>query len=136
MRMWGDPVNLVDPQGENRRPPKDAYDPNGAKAPGLPGPKEGYFPPKGGPRWVPNPNPGRGGSSHGWEDKNGNVWCPTGQGGRAHGVPHWDVQKPGGGYENVKPKPFVWLPALPRLPDFVPETIPEWMWLLLRAIPK
>jgi hypothetical protein len=85
------------------KPPDNAYDPNGPKAPGQPGPQNGYRPPKGGPNWVPNPNPGQGESSHGWEDNKGRVWCPTGQGGRAHGGPHWDVQTPGGGYTNVGP---------------------------------
>ncbi len=79
--------------------PKDATNPNGAKAPGLPGKTEGYTPGKSGPRWVPNPN----GVGGGWEDSKGNVWVPTGPGGAAHGGPHWDVQKPGGGYENVYP---------------------------------
>lgn len=88
------------------KPPENAYDPNGPKAPGLPGEDVGYTPPKGGPSWVPNPNPGQDGSSHGWLDDSGRVWCPTGQGGRAHGGPHWDVQTPGGGNENVfPPKP-------------------------------
>jgi RHS repeat-associated protein len=88
----------------NNKPPEDATDPNGAKAPGQPGEPEGYYPPKGGPQWVPNPNPGRGGSSHGWKDKKGRVWCPTGWApGRAHGGPHWDVETPGGGNENVRP---------------------------------
>jgi len=86
------------------KPPKNAYDPNGPKAPGKPGEEQGFKDPKGGENWVPNPNPGRGGSSHGWEDANGDVWCPTGQGGRAHGGPQWDVQTPGGGYRNVWPK--------------------------------
>jgi RHS repeat-associated protein len=86
------------------KPPDNAYDPKGPKAPGQPGADDGYFPPKGGPNWVPNPNPGKGGSSWGWEDKQGDVWCPTGQGGNAHGGPHWDVQTPGGDYRNVKPK--------------------------------
>jgi hypothetical protein len=36
-------------------------------------------------------------------DSNGNVWVPTGQGGLAHGGPHWDVQDPNGGYENKYP---------------------------------
>ena len=86
------------------KPPDNAYDPNGPKAPGQPGPENGYFPPKGGPNWVPNPNPGSGGSGYGWEDKKGDVWCPTGPGGRSHGGPHWDVQTPGGGYRNERPK--------------------------------
>ena len=84
--------------------PQNAYDPNGPKAPGKPGEAEGFMDPKGGENWVPNPNPGRGGSSHGWQDAKGDVWCPSGPGGRAHGGPHWDVQTPGGDYRNVKPK--------------------------------
>ncbi|UEQ25529.1 polymorphic toxin type 37 domain-containing protein [Xanthomonas oryzae pv. oryzae] len=81
------------------KPPKDAADPNGSKAPGMPGKAEGYCEPKGGPDWVRNPN-GRG---NGWRDANGDVWVPTGPGGEAHGGPHWDVQTPGGGYVNVYP---------------------------------
>ena len=83
----------------HNKPPKDACDPNGAKAPGKPGKAEGFSDPKGGPNWVPNPN-GRG---NGWQDSNGDVWVPTGQGGSAHGGPHWDKQTPGGGYTNVYP---------------------------------
>ena len=79
-------------------PPSDAKDPNGAKAPGQPGPTEGFQPPSGGEQWVPSPN-GRG---YGWLDDNGNVWVPTGWAGApgtgttgpAHGGPHWDVQNP------------------------------------------
>jgi len=85
------------------KPPKDAYDPNGAKAPGEPGEAEGFCPPKRGPKWGKSPN-GRG---NGWVDIDGNVWVPTGPDsgstGDAHGGPHWDVQKPGGGYDNVYP---------------------------------
>ena len=81
------------------KPPEDAADPNGAKAPGKPGETEGYSAGKNGDRWVRNPN----GSGHGWEDADGNVWVPSGQGGRAHGGPHWDVQIPGGGHINVYP---------------------------------
>jgi hypothetical protein len=83
----------------NAKPPDDAYDPNGAKAPGKPGEEEGFKDPKGGENWVKNPN----GSGSGWRDENGDVWVPTGQGPRAHGGPHWDVQSPGGGYVNVYP---------------------------------
>jgi RHS repeat-associated protein len=86
------------------KPPENAYDPNGPKAPGRPTEADGFKPPKGGDNWVPNPNPGKGGSSSGWQDSKGDVWCPTGQGGNAHGGPHWDVQTPGGDYRNVKPK--------------------------------
>ena len=87
------------------KPPDNAYDPNGPKAPGAPGEAEGFSHPAGGPNWVPNPNPGRGGSSHGWEDDRGRVWCPTGWGNNAHGGPHWDVQLPGRRprYVNVRP---------------------------------
>lgn len=86
------------------KPPENAYDPNGPKAPGKPGEAEGFKDPKGGENWVPNPNPGRGGSSWGWQDADGDVWCPSGQGGRSHGGPHWDVQTPGGGYRNERPR--------------------------------
>ncbi len=80
------------------KPPEDAKDPDGAKAPGKPGPAEGFEDPRTGEQWVKGPD-GRGG----WKDSKGNVWQPTGKGGRAHGGPHWDVQKPGGGYDNVRP---------------------------------
>jgi RHS repeat-associated protein len=90
--------------GAYAQAPDNAYDPNGPKAPGKPGPAEGFIDPKGGENWIPNPFPGRGGASHGWEDSKGRVWCPTGQGGRAHGGPHWDVQDPKtGGNTNVPP---------------------------------
>ncbi|MEO1248060.1 MAG: RHS repeat-associated core domain-containing protein, partial [Pseudomonadota bacterium] len=85
--------------GALAEPPRDARDPDGAKAPGKPGEDEGFEDPKGGEDWVPNPN-GRG---NGWLDADGNVWVPTGPGGEAHGGPHWDVQKPGRGYVNVYP---------------------------------
>jgi len=86
------------------KPPKDALDPNGSKAPGKPGEAEGFCEPKRGkPQWGKNPN-GRG---SGWVDADGNVWIPTGPDsgstGDAHGGPHWDVQKPGGGYDNIYP---------------------------------
>ena len=86
------------------KPPENAYDPKGPKAPGKPTEADGFKDPKGGENWVPNQNPGKGGSKWGWEDANGDVWCPTGQGGNAHGGPHWDVQTPGGGYRNVRPQ--------------------------------
>ena len=64
------------------------------------GPEEGFEDPAGGEEWAPNPN----GPGNGWLDSDGNVWVPTGHGGRAHGGPHWDVQQPrGGGYVNVYP---------------------------------
>jgi RHS repeat-associated protein len=71
-----------------------------AQAPGMPTSEDGYECPK---KWdgkkVKSPN-GRG---YGWPDNKGNVWVPTGPGSGAHGGPHWDVQKPGGGYINVYP---------------------------------
>ncbi|WP_228488200.1 polymorphic toxin type 37 domain-containing protein [Caenimonas koreensis] len=85
------------------KPPKDAKEPEGAKAPGKPGEAEGLKDPKGGENWVRNPN-GRG---YGWQGADGGVWCPTGPDtgstGDAHGGPHWDVQYPGGRYDNVYP---------------------------------
>lgn len=81
------------------RPPDDAHDPNGPKAPGKPGAAEGFADPPSGEQWVPDPN----GPGKGWLADDGTVWVPTGQGGRAHGGPHWDVQGPRGGYENVYP---------------------------------
>ncbi|WP_016887460.1 polymorphic toxin type 37 domain-containing protein [Mycobacteroides abscessus] len=92
----------------NYKPPGDAFDKTGAKSPGYPGdypagslPRE-FVPPKDGPKWVPNPNPK--GDRFGWLDADGNVWVPTGQGGLAHGGPHWDVQDPKTGkHENVPP---------------------------------
>jgi hypothetical protein len=72
----------------------------GAQAPGEPTGDDGYIPPKKGDgKRVKAPN----GKGYGYPDKNGNVWVPTGPGGSAHGGPHWDVQKPGGGYVNVYP---------------------------------
>ena len=81
------------------KPPKDASEPEGAKAPGNPAdyPETGFENPKGGPNWVPNPN----GPGSGFQDADGNVWVPTGP--KGHGGPHWDVQKPGGKYINVYP---------------------------------
>ncbi|MEM6413085.1 MAG: polymorphic toxin type 37 domain-containing protein [Pseudomonadota bacterium] len=47
------------------------------------------------------------GHDKGHLDANGNVWVPKGPKppgpGKAHGGPHWDVQRPGGGYTNVLP---------------------------------
>jgi hypothetical protein len=56
------------------KPPANAWDPSGPKAPGYPGGQPGYQDPKGGPNWVPNPN----GPGMGWEDKSGKVWVPSG----------------------------------------------------------
>ena len=80
-------------------PPRDAKDPNGAKAPGKPGAAEGFSDPKGGESWVPNPN----GKGYGWQDSRGDVWVPSGPGRNAHGGPHWDVESPGGEYDNIYP---------------------------------
>ncbi|WP_414833990.1 polymorphic toxin type 37 domain-containing protein [Afifella sp. YEN Y35] len=78
----------------------DGECPPAADAPGKPTEEDGFKPPK---NWngqkVKSPN-GRG---YGWPDKSGNVWVPTGPGPAAHGGPHWDVQRPGGGYINVYP---------------------------------
>lgn len=75
------------------KPPHDAKDKEGAKAPGKPGEAEGFRDPKGGEQWVKNPNADKGGASHGWLDDKGRIWVPTGpRPGRAHGGPHWDVQ--------------------------------------------
>ena len=81
------------------KPPKDAKDPAGAKAPGKPGGAEGFADPEAGEAWVRNPN----GKGHGWQDANGDVWVPTGHGGSAHAGPHWDVQKHDGTHVNVYP---------------------------------
>ena len=80
-------------------PPRDAKDPNGAKAPGKPGAVEGFSDPKGGESWVPNPN----GKGYGWQDSHGDVWVPSGPGRNAHGGPHWDVESSGGKYDNIYP---------------------------------
>ncbi|MDM5182148.1 polymorphic toxin type 37 domain-containing protein, partial [Massilia sp. DJPM01] len=79
------------------KPPSDATDPNGAKAPGKPGDAEGFCDSKKGPKWGKSPK------GSGWVDDKGNVWVPTGPGDLAHGGPHWDVQNAGGGYINVYP---------------------------------
>ena len=78
-------------------PPRDAKDPDGAKAPGKPGVEEGFKDPKRGESWVPNPN----GKGYGWLDASGDVWVPSGPGRNVHGGPHWDVQTPGKGYRKA-----------------------------------
>lgn len=93
---------VAGPNGAYAKPPENAYDKDGPKAPGKPGAAEGFEDPKDGESWVKNPNPGAGGAANGWLDSKGRVWCPTGQGGRAHGGPHWDVQD-GPGNINVRP---------------------------------
>ncbi|WP_308425312.1 RHS repeat-associated core domain-containing protein, partial [Pseudomonas laurentiana] len=97
--FWIDPFGLVKNKYKVRKPPKDAYDSSGAKAPGKPGDTEGFCDCKGGETWA-RLDDGRGA---GWVDREDNVWVPTGQGPDAHGGPHWDVQMPGGDYENVYP---------------------------------
>jgi hypothetical protein len=82
----------------SKKPPKDAKDPNGAKAPGKPGEEEGFEDPKTGEEWARD-DAGRGG----WLDSKGNLWQPTGKGSLAHGGPHWDVQLANGGYVNIRP---------------------------------
>lgn len=71
-----------------------------AQAPGCPTEDDGFVPKR---NWdgkkVKNPN----GPGYGFPDKKGNVWVPTGPGPNAHGGPHWDVQRPGGGYINIYP---------------------------------
>lgn len=89
----------------NSKAPNNARDPEGPKAPGKPTAEDGFNDPKGGEQWVPNPNRGKGGGSHGWLDDKGRIWVPTGQGGRAHGGPHWDVQLPGRGGKCIQVKP-------------------------------
>jgi hypothetical protein len=86
------------------KPPHDAKDRHGAKAPGKPGEKNGFRDPKGGEKWVKNPNSKHKGS-FGWLDDKGRVWIPTGpKPSRAYGPPHWDVQLPNSDeYVNVKP---------------------------------
>jgi hypothetical protein len=82
------------------KPPRDARDRYGAKAPGKPTEAEGFRDPKGGEQWVKNPN----GKGYGWLAENGEVWVPTGYGPDAHGGEHWDVQDPRTGkHRNVYP---------------------------------
>lgn len=86
---------------KTRKPPADAHDPNGAKAPGKPGDAEGFEEPKGGEAWGKAPN-----GDWGWVDADGDIWVPTGPpgpGSTAHGGPHWDVQLRNGGYRNGLP---------------------------------
>jgi len=80
------------------KPPSDAHDPNGAKAPGKPGEAEGFCDPPNGEEWGSSPS----GEGYGWKDKDGNVYQPTGP--KAHGGPHWDVvDKHGNGIGNLYP---------------------------------
>ncbi|MGG7637899.1 RHS repeat domain-containing protein, partial [Pseudomonas sp. ES1] len=100
--LWIDPLGLAKNKYKVRRPPADAHDPHGSKAPGKPGEAEGFCECKLGETWV-KLDDGRG---SGWVDKHDDVWVPTGPegpGSKAHGGAHWDVQKPKGEYENVYP---------------------------------
>lgn len=83
---------------KTRKPPADAWDPNGAKAPGRPGPAEEFDDSKNGPTWGQAPN-GR----WGWVDNKGDIWVPTGHSRGAHGGPQWDIQHKQGGYTNKWP---------------------------------
>ena len=71
-----------------------------AQAPGKPTEDDGYKPPK---KWdgkkAKHPKTGQ----HGYPDKKGKVWVPTGPGSLAHGGPHWDVINKDGGHENIMP---------------------------------
>jgi hypothetical protein len=57
---------------------------------------DGYVPPKGGPKK----------SKGGWVDKDGKIWKPWDPSQPGHS-PHWDVQDPDGGYENVYLEPEI-----------------------------
>lgn len=46
---------------------------------------------------MKNPN----GKGSGWIDDKGRVWVPSDN--KGNHAPHWDRQKPGGGYENIYP---------------------------------
>ncbi len=86
---------------KTRKPPHDAWDSNGAKAPGKPGEAEGFRDPKGGPAWGQAQN-----GKWGWVHENGDIWVPTGPNDPnrdAHGGPHWDIQRRRGGYGNTYP---------------------------------
>jgi len=89
---WPDWCDII----TSAKPPKEAYNPKGAKAPGKPGPETGFKDPKKGDQWVRNP----GGPGYGWLSGDGTVWVPTGPDsgstGDAHGGSHWDVQTPDG----------------------------------------
>jgi len=42
-----------------------------------------------------------GSGKYGYKDAKNNIWIPSGENG--YGGPHWDVQKPNGGYVNILP---------------------------------
>nr|USU33137.1 hypothetical protein NG677_05500 [Methylobacterium sp. OTU13CASTA1] len=71
------------------------------KAPGEPTEKDKFKPKK---SWDGKKVQASNGG-YGYPDANGNVWVPSGPDGSpaAHGGEHWDVQSPGGGYNNVYP---------------------------------
>ena len=56
------------------KPPSDAKDSEGAKAPGKPGEAEGFQDPADGEEWVKAPN-----GDWGWADIEGKVWCQPGK---------------------------------------------------------
>lgn len=59
--------------------------------PDKPGDKDGYKPPKNSDgEKQPHPET----DQHGWPDKDGNYWVPSGPHG--HAGPHWDIINPGG----------------------------------------
>lgn len=85
------------------KPPADAKDPNGAKAPGKPGEGTGFTDPANGEDWGKVEEGPMTGKS-GWVDADGKIWVPSGQGSRAHGGAHWDVQdRKGRDHQNVYP---------------------------------
>jgi RHS repeat-associated protein len=91
------------------KPPADAKDPTGAKAPGKPGMDEGFNDPDTGEEWGKVEKGPMAGKS-GWVDADDKIWVPTGQGSAAHGRggglagAHWDVQdRQGRGHVNVYP---------------------------------
>lgn len=109
--IYDDPLGpyVYNKKVEEKRPrnpdgtkiPTDAWDKDGPKAPGKPGPETGFVDPPEGETWGTPVDQKRGA---GWVDEEGRQWVPTGQAGGGdprHGGPHWDVQLPGGNYKNV-----------------------------------
>jgi RHS repeat-associated protein len=91
-------LNLLSLCGDTATACNDEADP---KAPGKPGPQDGFKEPKAGQKQWGKARNGK----YGWIDKDGSVWVPTGPAGSpdAHGGAHWDVQGKRGGYRNVYP---------------------------------
>jgi hypothetical protein len=77
-------VSFEDLLINSRKPPENAYDRNGSKAPGRPTESTSFQSPPGGDKWAKSPN----GKGYGWLDEKGNIWIPTGPGDEAHGGPH------------------------------------------------